>query len=249
MQRRVLMITGAGRGIGAATARLAAARGYDLFLTWQSKQAAIEATADACRAEGAAVAIAQADAGCETAMRAAFAALDARFGRLDALVANAGVTGPMKRLADTTQAEWEQVFRTNVFGLVIALREAARRMSTAHGGQGGAIVTLSSRATAYGSAGEFIHYAASKGAVDTLTLGFAREVAAEGIRVNAASPGLIDTEIHATAGAPDRVARYGPTIPMGRGGTAEEVAEGILFLLSDAARYITAAHLPIGGGR
>jgi len=249
MTRRILMITGAGRGIGAATARLAAASGYDLFLTYNADSAAIAATADACRAQGAAVEVAQADAGSEPAMLAAFAQLDARFGRLDALVANAGITGPLKRLLDTTQADWEQVFRTNLFGLVTALREGARRMSTARGGSGGAIVTLSSRATAYGSAGEFIHYAASKGAVDTLTLGFAREVAAEGIRVNAVSPGLIDTEIHAAAGAPDRVARYGASIPMGRGGTANEVAEAILFLLSDAAGYITAAHLPVGGGR
>ncbi len=243
------MITGAGRGIGAATARLAATRGYDLFLTYNADSTAIAETAEACRAEGAAVEVAQADAGSEAAMLAAFAQLDARFGRLDALVANAGITGPMKRLLDTTQADWEQVFRTNLFGLVLALREGARRMSTARGGKGGAIVTLSSRATAYGSPGEFIHYAASKGAVDTLTLGFAREVAAEGIRVNAVSPGLVDTDIHAAAGAPDRVARYGASIPMGRGGTPDEVAEAILFLLSDAARYITAAHLPVSGGR
>jgi NAD(P)-dependent dehydrogenase (short-subunit alcohol dehydrogenase family) len=247
--RKVLMITGAGRGIGAATARLAAARNHDLLLTWRGNQAAAEATAAACREAGAAVELVRADAGCEAETLAAFAALDARFGRIDGLVANAGITGPMRRLIDTSLADWDAVFRPNVYGLFLSLREAARRMSTARGGRGGAIVTLSSRAAEIGGAGEFIHYAASKGAVDTITVGFAREVAAEGIRVNAVNPGLIDTEIHAAAGAPDRIQRFGPMIPMGRGGSAEEVAEAILFLLSDAASYITGARLPVGGGR
>lgn len=249
MARKVLMITGAGRGIGAATARLAAVRGYDLLLTWRGNEAAAQATGTACTAAGAAVELVRADAANEAEMLAAFAALDARFGRIDGLVANAGITGPMCRLIDSSLADWDAVFRLNVLGLYLSLREAARRMSTARAGQGGAIVTLSSRAAEIGSPGEFIHYAASKGAVDSITIGFAKEVAAEGIRVNAVSPGLIDTDIHATAGAPDRVQRFGPMIPMGRGGTAEEVAESILFLLSDAASYITGARLPVGGGR
>jgi NAD(P)-dependent dehydrogenase (short-subunit alcohol dehydrogenase family) len=179
-----------------------------------------------------------------------FAAVDAEFdGRLDALVNNAGITGPAGRLADTSDAVWETVMRTNVLGLAACSREAVRRMSTAKGGNGGAIVNVSSRASELGGAGEWIHYAASKGAVDTFTVGLAKEVAAEGIRVNAVNPGLIDTELHAAAGMPDRVARGAANVPMGRGGTAEEVAEAVLWLLSDAAGYVTGACLPVGGGR
>ena len=163
---------------------------------------------------------------------------------------NAGITGPAGRLADTPDAVWELVMRTNVLGLAACSREAVRRMSTAKGGgRGGNIVNVSSRASELGGAGEWIHYAASKGAVDTFTIGLAREVAAEGIRVNAVNPGLIDTELHAAAGMPDRVARGSASVPMGRGGSAEEVAEAVLWLLSDAAGYVTGACLPVGGGR
>ncbi|MBD0273325.1 MAG: SDR family oxidoreductase, partial [Acetobacteraceae bacterium] len=179
-----------------------------------------------------------------------FAALDAEFGgRLDALVNNAGITGPAGRLAETPDTVWEAVMRTNVLGLAACSREAVRRMSAARSGRGGAIVNVSSRASELGGAGEWIHYAASKGAVDTFTVGLAKEVAAEGIRVNAVNPGLIDTELHAAAGMPDRVARGATGVPMGRGGTAEEVAEAVLWLLSDAAGYVTGARLPVGGGR
>lgn len=248
-ERRVMMITGAGRGIGAAVARLAAARGYDLCLTWRGDAARAEATAEACRTAGAAVLPLQADVADEAAVLRSFAALDERFGRLDALVNNAGVTGPAGRLADTPLSVWEEVFRVNVLGVAACSREAVRRMATSRGGRGGGIVTVSSRASEIGGANEWIHYAASKGAIDTFTIGLAREVGTEGIRVNAVNPGLIDTELHAAAGFPDRVERYAPMIPLGRGGSAEEVAECVLWLLSDAASYVTGARLPVGGGR
>ncbi|MBW6399554.1 SDR family oxidoreductase [Roseomonas sp. HJA6] len=249
MTRRVMMVTGGTRGIGAATARLAAQRGYDLVLTYRSAAARAEETAAACEAAGAKVVLMQGDAGDESDILAAFTRCDEVFGRIDALVNNAGITGPRKRLADATFDDWSSVFMPNVIGLAVHCREAVRRMSTAFGGKGGAIVNVSSRASEIGGGGEWLHYGASKGAVDTLTVGLAREVGAEGIRVNAVNPGLIDTEIHAAAGMPDRVAKMSSGVPMGRGGTAEEVAEAILFLASDAASYVNGALLPVGGGR
>lgn len=249
MTRRVMMVTGGSRGIGAATAILAAKRGYDLLLTYRSETVRAETTARACEAEGAKVVLVKGDAGAEADVLAAFAALDAGFGRIDALVNNAGITGPRKLLADASWQDWVSVVTPNVVGLAIFCREAVRRMSTKRGGTGGAIVNVSSRAAEIGGGGEWIHYAASKGAVDTLTVGLAREVGAEGIRVNAVDPGLIETEIHAAAGMPDRVARLSAGVPMGRGGSAEEVAECILFLASDAASYVAGARLPVGGGR
>lgn len=248
-ERQVLLVTGAGRGIGAAVARLAAARGYDLCLTYRSETAPAEATAEACRAAGAAVLLERADMAEEAEIARVFAALDRRFGRLDALVNNAATPGTVGTLLDTPLSTWEAVLRLNVLGLVACTREAVRRMSTKRGGRGGAIVNVSSRASTLGGAGEWIHYAASKGATDTITIGLSREVAAEGIRVNAVSPGLIETELHARAGLPDRVARLSPGVPLGRPGTAEEVAEAVLWLLSDAASYITGAILPVSGGR
>jgi NAD(P)-dependent dehydrogenase (short-subunit alcohol dehydrogenase family) len=249
MQRPVLMITGAGKGIGAAVARLAAARGRDLVLTWGSDQAAADATAAACRAAGAGVELIQADAADPTATEAAFLAGDARFGRLDAFVANAGTTGPASSFLDSTDATWRRVFEINVLGLATACRLAARRMARSRGGRGGGIVCIGSRAPAFGAPFEFVHYAASKGAVDPLVRGLAKELVGEGIRVNAVAAGMIDTAIHASAGIPERVARIVPTVPMQRLGTPDEVAEAVLWLLSDAASYTTGAVLDVSGGR
>ena len=248
--RRVVLVTGGGRGIGAAVVRLAAARGYDVCLTYLGDAGRAEETAAAARAAGARVLALRADVGDAAARERCFAALDGEWGgRLDALVNNAGITGAAGRLADIPDDVWEAVMRTNVLGLAACSREAVRRMSTARGGRGGAIVNVSSRASTLGGPGEWIHYAASKGAVDTFTIGLSKEVGAEGIRVNAVNPGLIDTELHAAAGMPDRVARGAAGVPIGRGGTAEEVAEAVLWLLSDAASYVSGACLPVGGGR
>lgn len=247
--RRVMAITGAGKGIGAAVARLAAARGHDLLLTWGSDAAAAEATAAACRAAGAAVELIQADAADPAATARAFAALDARFGRLDVFIGNAGTTGPASDFLSSSDETWGRVFAVNVLGLATACREAARRMARSRGGQGGGIVCVSSRAPAFGSPFEFVHYAASKGAVDVLVRGMAKELAGDGLRVNAVAPGMIDTEIHARAGIPERVARIVPGVPMQRLGTAEEVAEAVLWLASDQASYVTGAVLDVSGGR
>jgi NAD(P)-dependent dehydrogenase (short-subunit alcohol dehydrogenase family) len=247
--RRVMAITGAGKGIGAAVARLAAARGYDLLLTWGSDAAAAEATAAACRAAGAAVELVQADAADSAATARVFDLLDRRFGRLDAFVGNAGTTGPASGFLDSSDETWARVFAVNVLGLAAGCRQAARRMARSGGGAGGNIVCISSRAPAFGSPFEFVHYAASKGAVDVLVRGLAKELASEGVRVNAVAPGMIDTAIHARAGIPERVARIVPGVPMQRLGTAEEVAEAVLWLASDAASYVTGTVLDVSGGR
>lgn len=249
MARRVMMVTGGSRGIGAATALLAAERGYDLLLTYRSETARAEATARACEAHGARVVLMQGDAGAEPDILAAFNRCDEAFGGIDALVNNAGITGPKRLLADTTLADWVGVMTPNVIGVALHCREAVRRMSTKRGGKGGIIVNVSSRASEIGGGGEWVHYATSKGAIDTLTVGLSREVGAEGIRVNAVNPGLIDTEIHAAAGMPDRVQRLSAGVPMARGGSAAEVAECILFLASEAASYVSGARLPVGGAR
>jgi NAD(P)-dependent dehydrogenase (short-subunit alcohol dehydrogenase family) len=249
MAGKVLIVTGGSRGIGAATCRLAARHGYAVSVNYQHDAAAAdEVVADIERAGGTAVAI-QADVAREAEVERLFAETDTRLGRVTHLVNNAGIVGRARRLDSVDVATLESVFALNILGAFLCARAAVRRMSTLHGGSGGAIVNLSSAAATLGAPGEFIWYAASKGAIDTMTIGLAKEVAREGIRVNAVAPGLILTDIHAAAGEPGRVDRLAPMVPVGRAGTAEEVAETILFLLSDQATYVTGAVLRVSGGR
>jgi len=245
----VMVVTGGSQGIGAAVARLAAARGYAVALSYRTgRHRAEQVVAEIGAAGGRAIAV-QADSADEAATVALFAAADAAFGAVTALVNNAGITGPVQRLDSADSAMLDAVMGTNINGVFFATREAIKRMATDLGGPGGAIVNVSSRASGLGGGGEWVHYAASKGAVDSFTIGAARELAPRGIRVNAVNPGLIDTEIHAKAGLNDRLERLGPGVPMGRAGTADEVAKVILWLLSDEASYVTGALLPVSGGR
>lgn len=245
----ILLVTGGSRGIGAATARLAAARGYAVCLSYRSSEAAARTVlAEIERAGGEAIAVA-ADVASEADVRRMFETVDARLGRLSALVNNAGILERQTTLLDMDAARWQRVLATNVIGSFLCAREAVRRMSTRLGGAGGAIVNVSSMAARLGSPGEYVDYAASKGAIDSLTIGLAREVAAEGIRVNAVRPGVIYTDIHASGGEPGRVDRIKSAVPMQRGGTAEEVARAILWLLSDEASYSTGAFIDVSGGR
>ncbi len=246
---RVLLVTGGSRGIGAATARLAAAQGWAVAVAYRADApAAAAVVADIAAAGGTAVAL-QADVGREADVVRLFQAVDARLGRLDGLVNNAGALERQARVEAMDQGRLERVLAVNVVGAFLCAREAVRRMSTRHGGAGGAIVNVSSRAAVLGAAGEYVDYAAAKAAVDTLTVGLAREVAAEGVRVNAVRPGLIHTGIHALGGEPGRVERLKGGVPMLRGGEPEEVARAILWLLSPEASYSTGTFLDVSGGR
>ncbi len=245
----VLLVTGGGRGIGAAVAKQAAREGWKVCVNYQGNQARAEAVVAEIRSGNGSAFAFQADVGDEDQIQALYAAVDREYGPVTGLVNNAGITGPAARFDSLSAADLRRVVDVNVIGAVAVAREAVKRMSTLHGGKGGAIVNLSSIAAVIGGAGEWVHYAMTKGAIDTMTLGLAREVAAEGIRVNAVAPGLIETEIHAAAGQGDRLARLTPVIPMKRTGTAEEVAETIVWLLSPAASYVTGAVLPVTGGR
>lgn len=246
---QVILITGASRGIGAAVARLAAAEGYAVAVNYHANRAAAEAVVGEIETQGGRAIALCADIADEGSVANLFAEVDATLGRLTALVNNAGILARQVRVDEMDAARIQRIFATNVIGSFLCCKEAVRRMSTRHGGRGGAIVNLSSQAAHLGAPGEYVDYAASKGAIDTLTIGLAKEVAAEGIRVNAVSPGIIDTDIHASGGDPGRLARVQSAIPMQRGGSADEVARAILWLLSAQASYTTGSILAVAGGR
>ncbi|MBX4977026.1 SDR family oxidoreductase [Rhizobium lentis] len=245
----VLLVTGGSRGIGAAVARLAARQGWRVAVNYASSRKAAEAVVTAItEAGGEAVAI-EGDVGKASDIISMFAAVDRHFGRLDGLVNNAGVVDFPQRVDEMSAERIERMLRINVTGSILCAGEAVRRMSSRHGGRGGAIVNVSSMAAVLGSAAQYVDYAASKAAIDTLTIGLAREVAAEGIRVNAIRPGIIETDLHASGGLPDRAREMASSIPMQRAGTAEEVADAILYLLSSSASYVTGTILNVSGGR
>jgi len=244
-----MVVTGGGRGIGAATARLAARRGYAVCVNYLRSRESADAIVNEIRHDGGRAIAVRANVGEEGEVVRLFEAVDAGLGRVTALVNNAGILERQRRLEDLDAARLERVLATNVVGSFLCAREAVRRMSTKRGGAGGAIVNVSSMASVIGGPGEYIDYAASKGAVDTLTIGLAREVAGEGIRVNAVRPGIVYTDIHASGGEPGRVERMKSSVPMGRGGEPDEVAHAILWLLSEEASYVTGAIVNVSGGR
>ena len=244
-----LIITGASRGIGAAIALKAAQSEYQIVVNYAKDQEAAGQVVDQIRKSGANAMAIRADVSVESEVIRLFHEAEAQLGPIYGLVNNAGITGGFARVDETTQPMLERLMAVNVIGPMLCLREAVKRMSTRYGHAGGSIVNISSLAARTGGAGEWVHYAATKGAINTLTIGLAREVANEGIRVNAVSPGLIETDLHTAAGAPDRPARLGSTIPMKRPGTADEIAGGVLWLLSPEASYVTGTILEIGGGR
>jgi NAD(P)-dependent dehydrogenase (short-subunit alcohol dehydrogenase family) len=247
--RRVAVVTGGSRGIGAAIAKLLGANGYNVAINYANDQSAAQQVLTYLTSVGSRSVAIQGDVSREADVLRIFEIAQRELGPVRALVNNAAITGGFARVDQIDGAKLAQMLAVNVAGPILCAREAVRRMSTRHAGQGGAIVNISSLAARTGSAGEWVHYAASKGAVNTFTIGLAREVANEGIRVNAVAPGLVDTELHAANGEAGRIGRLNPTIPMGRAATAEEIAQGVLWLLSDAASYVTGTILEIGGGR
>jgi len=247
--QKVVLITGAGRGIGAACALAAARQGYAVCLNYLRNEGAVAEVADAISALGGTAFTVQADVSSEAQVVAMFSQIHARFGRLDGLVNNAGILARQMRVEDMDAERINRILATNVTGSFLCAREAVRRMSTRHGGQGGAIVNVSSRAAVLGSPGEYVDYAASKAALDALTIGLSKEVAADGIRVNGVRPGLIYTEMHADGGEAGRVDRLKSGVPLGRGGEAAEVAQAVLWLLSDQSSYSTGTFIDVSGGR
>jgi NAD(P)-dependent dehydrogenase (short-subunit alcohol dehydrogenase family) len=246
MTKKVLLVTGGSQGIGAAVAMAAAQRGYDVCLTYRNSSDAADQLVRAIECLGRRAMAVCSDASNETDVADLYAAIDARLGRISALVNNAGLTGPVTSIGNLDTSTFDNVIATNLRGCFLNTKEACRRMAEVGSG---AIVNVSSRASELGGANEWVHYAASKGGVDSFTVGSSREFAASGIRINAVSPGLIATDLHARAGAPDRVARMGSAIPLGRAGTPEDVAKVVLWLLSDEASYVTGAIVPVSGGR
>ena len=245
----VLLVTGGSRGIGAAVCVLAEQKGGAVAVNYVSNQPAADAVVADIQAAGGEATAVRGDVGVAADIDAMFVAVDRHFGRIDGLVNNAGVIDLSQRVDEMSAERLERMMRVNVIGSILAAREAVRRMSTRHGGKGGAIVNISSMAAVIGSPSLYVDYAASKAAIDTFTIGLAREVATEGVRVNAVRPGIIDTDIHASGGEPDRAHRSASMIPMQRPGTAQEVADAIVYLLSSPASYITGAILNVSGGR
>ncbi len=248
MDRGVALVTGGSRGIGAAVARATAAAGWAVCLTYHADAAAAASVVAEIEAAGGTARAVRADNAVEADVLAAFAAADA-MGPLTALVANAGIAGPKARVDELTVDRVERVLAVNVLGTIVCCREAVRRLSTLHGRSGGSIVLVGSASSRLGGSGEYVDYAASKGAVDSLGVGLAREVADEGIRVNVVRPGVIDTDIHATGGQPDRIERLTPLLPIGRAGRADEIAAAVVWLLGDEASYCTGSILDVAGGR
>jgi NAD(P)-dependent dehydrogenase (short-subunit alcohol dehydrogenase family) len=249
MQAPVMLITGAGRGIGAATARMAAARGYTVAVNYLANVAAAQAVVDDVHGAGGQAFLVQGDVAQEADVLRMFEVVMAQAGRLDVLVNNAGILEQMMPVVDMSAERLQRVFNTNVVGLMLCCREAVKRMARSQGGNGGAIVNISSVAAKLGSPFEYVDYAASKGAVDSITLGLAKELATDGVRVNGVRPGLVYTDIHASGGEAGRVDRLAVNVPMQRGGQPEEVAEAVLWLASEAASYVTGTWLDVSGGR